>query len=169
MCGHGASVWPISTARRAQWPIRLASAWAMGGGSAIRYTHWLPWPFADSGEYRSGTSRRRVAMCGTRRIIDAIPLPKPRGPAGGKSQVPVPDSMSDDAAKVIAHLRTHGKNRPADRNALERHMGSMLGRKIAIEASRKIVSELEARKVVTFKGNKIEYKLPRKTHSPGGG
>lgn len=105
----------------------------------------------------------------SRGIIDAIPLPKPKGPAGGKSQVPVPESMSDDAAKAIAHLRTYGKNRPADRNALERHMGSMLGRKIAIEASRKIVSELEARKAVTFKGNKIEYKLPRKAHSPSSG
>jgi hypothetical protein len=102
----------------------------------------------------------------SRGIINGIPLPKAKGPAVGKAQAPVPEAMSDDAAKVIAHLRTHGKNRPADRNALERHMGSMLGRKVAVEASRKIVLELEARKVVTFKGNKIEYKLPRKAHSP---
>lgn len=105
----------------------------------------------------------------SRGIINGIPLPKPKAPAASKPQEPVPAAMSDDAAKAVAHLRTHVKNRPADRNALERHMASMLGRKVAIEASRKIVTELEARKVVAFKGNKIEYKLPRKPQSPTGG
>ncbi len=105
----------------------------------------------------------------SRGIINGIPLPKSKGPADDKPQVSVPAAMSDDVAKVVAHLRTHGKNRPADRKALERHMASMLGGKVAIEASRKIVTELEARKVVTFKGNRIEYRLPRKAQSPGDG
>lgn len=63
--------------------------------------------------------------------------------------------------KVIADLRAHPKNRPADRKALQRHIVSILGNKVTAKVSEAVIKALEQQQIVKFNGSKIEYKVPK--------
>ena len=111
----------------------------------------------------------------------AVPLaPSPAVDAGAEAKAPTGDrttpkkvvaalrrSMTaEDVDKVIADLRTHAKNRPTDRKALEHHIVSVLRNKVAIQVSHAVIKELERRAIVLFAGKKIEYKIPKAKKRP---
>jgi hypothetical protein len=68
---------------------------------------------------------------------------------------------SADAGKVVADLRAHPKNRPANRKALQRHVVSILGNKVTSQVAEATIKALEAQQIVRFNGNEIEYKVPK--------
>lgn len=103
----------------------------------------------------------------SRGLIKAAAHLEPKKATGTKAPVTPKPSTADYAAKVVAQLRAHQKNRPGDRKALERHIISMLGNGVTAHTSQAVVNELEQRKVITFDGTKIVYKLPKVTKSSG--
>ncbi|MGD9602300.1 MAG: PIN domain-containing protein [Gammaproteobacteria bacterium] len=88
-------------------------------------------------------------------------LPQTAKPAKKATTPPRTTPAADDAEKVIADLRAHPKNRPADRKALQRHIVSILKNKITPEVSEVLVNALEQQHVVKFNGSKAEYKIPK--------
>jgi hypothetical protein len=102
-----------------------------------------------------------------RQPLTAKEAPAPKTPpaktVAKKSAAPLRQTLDpDDRERVIEHLRVNGKNRPGTRKRLERHIGSVLGNDVAIEAVRGLVKELEADGVILITGTKVEYKLPRR-------
>ncbi len=89
------------------------------------------------------------------------PLAKP--PAATKTPAkkakPAPrDTLAEgDVDKVIAGLRAHPSNRPADRDALQRHIVSLLRNQVTAKVSEAVIKKLEERKVLAFSDNKIDY------------
>lgn len=94
------------------------------------------------------------------------PAPKPPKPvakkAPAKKPKPAPRDtlVNDDVDNVISGLRAHPRNKPADRDALLRHIVPLLRNKVTLKVSEAVVRKLEERKLIAFNGNKIEYKLP---------
>jgi len=103
----------------------------------------------------------------SRGLIKAAAHLVPKKAVATKAPATPKPSTADHVEKVVAQLRAHPKNRPGDRKALERHVISMLGNGVTAHTSQAVVNELEQRKVVTFDGKKIVYKLPKVTKSPG--
>jgi len=62
---------------------------------------------------------------------------------------------------VLEHLRTHPTNRPANRDALERHLITVLRGKVALDPVRALIAELERDHVLKISAKKIEYTLPK--------
>lgn len=90
------------------------------------------------------------------------PVPSFAKKAATKTTAPLRNSVAEgDAAKVIAHLRSHPKNRPADRKALQHHIVSILGNKVTAQVSEAVVQALEHQQIVKLNGSKIEYKVPK--------
>jgi len=99
----------------------------------------------------------------------AAPARKPAAPkkatASGtaippKQATPTKKAAVEDAKKVIEHLRKHGKNRPAKRVTLERHILSLLGGETSAAAVQAVVAELERRRVVSFGQKQVKYTIP---------
>lgn len=91
------------------------------------------------------------------------PPPKPaaKNTAAKKTKAAPRDTLAQgDVDKVIAGLRAHSANRPAEREALQRHIVSLLRNQVTLQVSEEVIKKLEERKVITFNGNKIEYALP---------
>ena len=63
--------------------------------------------------------------------------------------------------KVIAHLRDHAKGRPTKRDALERHVATILGGKVAPDSVCSLVADLERAGVVDISDKQVTYKLPK--------
>lgn len=93
-------------------------------------------------------------------IIKATPI-EATSRSSKTSPVPRESMAADDVEKVVVELRAHPRNRPGDRRALERHVVSILGNKVTAPVARTVVDELERRKIVTFVGRKVEYRLPK--------
>jgi hypothetical protein len=66
-------------------------------------------------------------------------------------------AKSDPWSRVIANLRNHPKNRPNTRDALERHLSTLLGNKATPEEVQALVARLEREGLVKETGGKIEY------------
>jgi hypothetical protein len=81
-------------------------------------------------------------------------------PAKKTKAAPRDTLAQGDVEKVIAGLRAHPANRPADRSALERHIVPLLCNQVTLKVSHAVIKKLEERKVITFNGNKIGYTLP---------
>lgn len=103
----------------------------------------------------------------SRGLIKAAPHLEPKKTLPKKAAAALKPPPAEFVYKVIAQLRAHPKNRPGDRKALERHIISMLGNGVTAHTSQAVASELEQRKIVTYDGKKIAYKLPKATKSPG--
>jgi PIN domain-containing protein len=67
----------------------------------------------------------------------------------------------DDLKKVAENLRTHTKNRPVKRDALERHVTTVLGGKVTQDSVRELVAELERGGLIEIGEKQIKYKLPK--------
>lgn len=93
-------------------------------------------------------------------------LAPPPGPsakrASAKTAKPAPrDTLShSDVDTVVAGLRARPANRPADREALRRHILPLLRNQVTLKVSDAVIKKLEQRKLIAFDGNKIEYDLP---------
>ena len=73
----------------------------------------------------------------------------------------------EDVEKAITVLRGSPNNRPGDRVAMEHHIMCLLGNKVTMKVVRDVIAELEERKVVTFNGNGVEYKIPKAKKASG--
>lgn len=92
------------------------------------------------------------------------PQPKPAAKkAPSKKAKPAPrDTLAhDDVDKVMAGLRARPANRPADREALRRHIVPLLRNQVSLKVSDAVIKKLQERQVISFDGNKIEYRLPK--------
>jgi hypothetical protein len=69
------------------------------------------------------------------------------------------ESIDGLVDKVVNRLRDHPKQRPTRRDRLESWLASHLRNKLAGHDVQAIVAALEARGVVKFTGNKIDYPL----------
>ncbi len=96
----------------------------------------------------------------------APPIAAPPAPAPGKKAATKPAAVlrdalnGSDAETVIADLRAHAGNRPADRKALQRHIVSILGNKVTPQVAEAAIKVLEGRQIVRFNGSNVEYKVP---------
>lgn len=82
--------------------------------------------------------------------------------AGGTSTTSLRKTLAaNDTETVLTELRAHPRNRPADRKALERYIVARLGNKVTVQVSQAVIKELERQGVVSFKGAKIDYKVPK--------
>ena len=102
----------------------------------------------------------------SRGIIPAVsqpaPATAPKKKAAAKAAPAARNSVVEgDVQTIIAELRTHPKNRPGDRAALERYIVARLGNKITAGAAKAVVLELEKQTVVSFNGTKAAYKVPK--------
>jgi hypothetical protein len=70
---------------------------------------------------------------------------------------PVPDPRS----KILDNLRAHPRNRPATRDALVRHVGTLLGNKPTPKAVEALIAALERDGIVAVANKKIEYSIPK--------
>ncbi len=80
---------------------------------------------------------------------------KPAKAASGKETDPLA------LEKVIAHLRDHAKGRPTKRDALERHVATILGGKVAPDSVCSLVAGLERAGIVDISDKQVTYKLPK--------
>lgn len=86
----------------------------------------------------------------------------PAAPPPKKKAVPPRATLEPgDRERVLEHLRTHPKNRPANRDALERHLITVLRGKVALDPVRALIAELERDHVLKISAKKIEYTLPK--------
>lgn len=72
---------------------------------------------------------------------------------------------AEDVEKVITVLRGGPNNRPAGRTALEHHIMCILGGKVSMEVIQDVIKQLEQRQIVTFNGDEIAYRTPKKRKS----
>jgi hypothetical protein len=70
---------------------------------------------------------------------------------------------SDSYQRTLTHLQDHPNNRPSKTAALERHLGTFLGKGTTQQAVRKVIDKLQAEGVVVVNGDKIAYNLQDKT------
>lgn len=85
----------------------------------------------------------------------------PKQASATVAKAPPRDKVTDaDVETVLAGLRNSPRNRPADRNALQRHIVSLLRNEVSSKASDAVIGKLEASKAISFNGKKVEYKLP---------
>lgn len=115
-------------------------------------------PAAKTGPAAKVTRRPTAKKVVAKKTVARTP-PPPRAPAARKASVapPVPDAKQ----KVIDSLRRMGEKRPTRRKALEHHIESHLGRKLAPDAVPGVIAELERDGVLTFNDKKVDYKLPK--------
>jgi len=76
-----------------------------------------------------------------------------------KKSAPAKKPGAEVIEKVVEHLRTHPKNRPAKRETLERHIPSLLGGKASNATVEGVIGELVRLKIVAFKDKKVSYSL----------
>lgn len=105
------------------------------------------------------TAAKVVSEPNTKPPPDEPPAAK-KTPAKKAKPAPRDTLAEGDVDKVIAGLRAQPANRPADRNALQRHIVSLLRNQVTLKLSEAVIKKLEERKVLAFSDNKIEYKLP---------
>ena len=79
-----------------------------------------------------------------------------------KKQTPAMKPAAEVIEKVIEHLRTHPKNRPAKRVTLERHILCLLGGKTSSATVQGVIAELVRLKQVAFNDKKVSYALKGK-------
>jgi len=86
------------------------------------------------------------------------PVPTLAAPTPKKS-APAQKPGAEVIEKVVEHLRTHPKNRPAKRETLERHIPSLLGGKASNATAQGVIAELVRLKIVAFNDKKVSYAL----------
>jgi 3-methyladenine DNA glycosylase/8-oxoguanine DNA glycosylase len=89
--------------------------------------------------------------------------PAPAKPTAKKAAKTV--SADEAFAKLVDHLRAHPNNRPTTRKALERHIPSVVGLKVAVDVARALISRLESAGVATISDKAIQYKIPKRKKS----
>jgi hypothetical protein len=85
-----------------------------------------------------------------------------KAPATRKSAAALRNTLADsDVDTVIAALRARATHRPADREALRRHIVSVLRHQVTTDVSDAVIDALQARELISFAGHKVRYSLPK--------
>ena len=92
------------------------------------------------------------------------PAPAAKVPAAKKASARTPaaprDTLADDDIdKVVAALLSRPRSQPADRDALQRHIVSVLKHKVTAGLGDAVIRQLEQRGLIGFSGNKVQYAL----------
>jgi PIN domain len=79
-----------------------------------------------------------------------------------KAVAPSPQKAAkpDPWIRTLTNLRDHPNNRPTTIEALERHLGTMLGSGTTKAVVKKVYERLVREGVIVTNGNKIEYRIP---------
>lgn len=121
--------------------------------------------FKDAGATAQSTGKAaapakpRAAKAATPKTPASQPARKPAKP---------PASVQPRAAKpnpyqrTLTHLQDHPNNRPSTHAALERHLGTFLGKGTTQHAVRNVIDKLQAEGVIDVNGDKIAYNLQDK-------
>jgi hypothetical protein len=75
---------------------------------------------------------------------------------------PTNGSVPDPRSKILDNLRAHPKNRPLTRDALVRHVVTLLGNKPTPKVVEALVAGLERDGIVKTEDKKIAYTIPKK-------
>jgi len=110
----------------------------------------------DSVEKAAAPAKPRAAKATTPKIPAA-----PSAKKGAKPAAPIPPKAAkpDPYQRTLTHLQDHPNNRPSKTAALERHLGTFLGKGTTQQAVKKVIDKLQAEGVVMVNGDKITYKF----------
>lgn len=91
------------------------------------------------------------------------PAPAPAKKAAARKAAERPrDALTDDDVdRVVAALRAHPRSRPADRDALQRNVVSVLKHKVTPEVADAVIRELAQQGLITLSGHKVRYEIPK--------
>lgn len=101
--------------------------------------------------------RAAKAVATKSKALANLPVRKP-----AKSPAPAPPKAAklEPYQRTVRHLQDHPKNRPSKLAALERHLGTFLGKGTTQQAVKKVIDKLQADGVIAVTGGKIAYNLP---------
>jgi hypothetical protein len=91
-----------------------------------------------------------------------LPAAAPRITVKADAPVALTKKLEPDfRRKVIDNLRAHPENRPSSREALERHVATMLGKRSLPRTAQELVAGLARDGVVTISDRGIDYAIPK--------
>jgi hypothetical protein len=102
-------------------------------------------------------AKPRAAKAATPKTPAAPPVKKAVKSA---ASTPPKAAKPDPYQRTLTHLQDHPNNRPFKTAALERHLGTFLGKGTTQQAVKKVIDKLQTEGVVVVNGDKIAYNLP---------
>ena len=97
---------------------------------------------------------------GSTKKVQAVKVTPGKKVAKTVAPSPQKTAKPDPWTRTLANLRDHPNNRPTTIEALERHLGTMLGSGTTEAVVKKVYERLVREGVVVPNGKKIEYRIP---------